>query len=71
MELNAQLAQENAKLAQENAELVQERDLLRMVIDNLPDFIYAKDKQGRFVLNNTAHARESRGKFTGGNEWQK
>ena len=57
VELNAQLAQENAKLGQENAELVQERDLLRMVIDNLPDFVYAKDKQGRFVLNNIAHAR--------------
>ena len=56
--LNAQLAQENAKLAQENAELVQERDLLRMVIDNLPDYIYAKDKQGRFVLNNVAHAND-------------
>ena len=58
VELNAQLARENAKLAQENAELLQERDLLRMVIDNLPDFIYAKDKQGRFILNNAAHARD-------------
>ena len=58
VEVNAQLAQENAKLAQENAELVQERDLLRRVIDNLPDFIYAKDKQGRFVLNNLAHATD-------------
>ena len=58
VEVNAQLAQENAKLAQENAELVQERDLLRRVIDNLPDFIYAKDKQGRFVLNNLAHAND-------------
>ncbi|HTY86697.1 MAG TPA: PAS domain-containing protein, partial [Candidatus Acidoferrum sp.] len=58
VELNAQLAQENAKLAQENAELMQERDLLRMVIDNLPDYIYAKDKQGRFVLNNLAHAQD-------------
>jgi PAS domain S-box-containing protein len=57
-ELNAQLVQENAKLAQENAELARERDLLRMVIDNLPDFIYAKDKQGRFVLNNQAHAND-------------
>ena len=56
--MNAQLAQENAKLAQENAQLVQERDLMRMVIDNLPDFIYAKDKQGRFVLNNLAHAKD-------------
>ncbi len=55
--LNAQLAQENARQAQTVAELVQERDLLRTVIDNLPDKIYAKDKQGRFVLNNPTHAR--------------
>jgi PAS domain S-box-containing protein len=48
----------NAKLAQENARLARERDLLRMVIDNLPDYIYAKDKQGRFVLNNQAHAED-------------
>src|SRR5579859_532704 len=57
VELNAQLARENAKLAQEIAELAQERDLLRTVIDNLPDKIYAKDKQGRFVLNNPTHAK--------------
>ena len=56
--LHAHLLQENAKLSAENAELAQERDLLRMVIDNLPDFIYAKDKQGRFVLNNQAHAQD-------------
>jgi PAS domain S-box-containing protein len=31
--------------------------LLRTVIDNLPDYIYAKDKQGHFVLNNVAHAK--------------
>lgn len=57
VELNAQLAQENAQLTQEIAELVQQRDLLRTVIDNLPDKIYAKDKQGRFVLNNPTHAK--------------
>lgn len=56
--LNARLVQENARLAQENEQLKQDRDLLRMVIDNLPDFIYAKDKQGRFVLNNMAHAKD-------------
>jgi PAS domain S-box-containing protein len=38
--------------------LAQERDLLRTIIDNLPDFIYAKDKQGRFVFNNPAHAQD-------------
>ncbi len=55
---NARLVQENAKHAQENAQLAQERDLLRMTIDNLPDYIYAKDKQGRFILNNIAHAQD-------------
>src|SRR5208337_1947035 len=63
-QLNAQLVLENAKLAKENAELAQERDLLRMVIDNLPDYIYAKDKQGRFVLNNLAHAQDLGAKTT-------
>jgi len=56
--LNAQLAQENKRLAEENVRLAQERDLLHTIIDHLPDFIYAKDKQGRFVLNNPAHARD-------------
>ncbi len=52
VELNAQLMQENAKLTQENAQLVQERDLLRMMIDNLPDGIYAKDAGGRKTMAN-------------------
>ncbi|HEV2437263.1 MAG TPA: ATP-binding protein [Verrucomicrobiae bacterium] len=56
-EPNARLARENAKQAKIIEELMQERDLLRTVIDNLPDKIYAKDKQGRFVLNNPTHAR--------------
>jgi PAS domain S-box-containing protein len=47
-----------AKLARENERLIRERDLLWMVIDSLPDYIYAKDKQGRFVLNNQAHAKD-------------
>ncbi|HUA69384.1 MAG TPA: ATP-binding protein [Candidatus Saccharimonadales bacterium] len=55
---NTRLAVLNSELAQQNAELARERDLLRMVIDNLPDCIYAKDKFGRFVLNNPAHARD-------------
>jgi PAS domain S-box-containing protein len=34
-----------------------ERALLRTVIDNVPDFIYAKDVNGRFVVANIAVAR--------------
>ena len=55
--LNARLAQDNVRLMQKVAELEQERNLLRTVIDNLPDKIYAKDKQGRFILNNPTHAK--------------
>ncbi len=35
--------------------LQQERNLLRTLIDNLPDLIYFKDKDGRYLLNNKAH----------------
>jgi PAS domain S-box-containing protein len=37
--------------------LARERNLLRTLIDLLPDFIYVKNADGRFVLNNLAHAR--------------
>lgn len=35
--------------------LQRERNLLRSVIDNVPDFIQAKDTLGRYILNNQAH----------------
>lgn len=38
-------------------ELAQERQLLRTVIDNIPDHIYVKDTQGRFILGNMATVR--------------
>ena len=57
-ERHVKLAILNSELVRENERLARERDLLRMVIDNLPDYIYAKDKFGRFVLNNLAHAQD-------------
>jgi len=35
--------------------LQNDRNLLRTLIDNLPDLIYFKDAEGRYVLNNRAH----------------
>jgi PAS domain S-box-containing protein len=52
------LAQENKRLAQENARLAQEQDLLRTLIDSLPDHVYTKNAEGRFVLANVAVARQ-------------
>ena len=43
--------------------VVQERNLLRTLIDNIPDYIFVKDQDGRFVESNLAHnvgARASR-----------
>jgi PAS domain S-box-containing protein len=35
--------------------LQNERNLLRTLIDNVPDLIYFKDAEGRYILNNRAH----------------
>jgi PAS domain S-box-containing protein len=37
--------------------LSRERNMLRTLIDNLPDFIYVKDREGRFLVVNPATAR--------------
>jgi PAS domain S-box-containing protein len=47
---------ELAERRQAQEALAQERNLLRTLIDNLPDYIYVKDAQGRFVLGNVALA---------------
>jgi len=42
------------RVAERTAELSQERRLLRTLIDNLPDGIYAKDTAGRKIMVNPA-----------------
>jgi PAS domain S-box-containing protein len=39
-------------------ELQEERNLLRILIDHLPDYIYVKDRKGRFVIANAAVAQQ-------------
>jgi len=50
---------ENQRLMAETREaaerLERERFLLRTVIDNMPDLVYAKDTKSRFTVNNRAH----------------
>lgn len=50
------LQNEIAERAHAEAELERQRNLLRTVIDNLPDQIFAKDAAGRFILNSAGHA---------------
>lgn len=38
--------------------LAKERNLLRSLIDNIPDYIYAKDIEGRYIIDNIAHYRQ-------------
>jgi len=40
-----------------DASLAQERNLLRTLIDHLPDYIFVKDTQGRIVAHNAAYMR--------------
>jgi len=37
--------------------VAEERNLLRTLVDTIPDYIYVKDAQHRLILNNVAHAR--------------
>ncbi len=40
-----------------DATLMRERELLRILVDHLPDNIYVKDTEGRFLLNNAVSLR--------------
>ena len=41
------------------AALASEHNLLRTLIDHLPDYVFVKDMAGRFVVSNEAHTRSS------------
>ncbi|MEM7130682.1 MAG: ATP-binding protein [Chloroflexota bacterium] len=43
------------KQKQATEALEKERHLLRTLIDNLPDYIFVKDMESRFIINNQAH----------------
>lgn len=53
---NTHLQKEITERKQVEKALVEEHLLLRTMIDNLPDYIFVKDTNGRFILNNLAHA---------------
>lgn len=55
--INEQLRQEIAERLQAEQALVKERTMLRNLIDSLPDYIFVKDTESRFVLNNPTHLR--------------
>jgi PAS domain S-box-containing protein len=37
--------------------LARERNLMRILIDNLPDYVFVKDTEGRFIVTNIANTR--------------
>ncbi len=52
----ALIRQDRAAIQRAEDELAEERNRLKTIIDNVPEHIYIKDLQHRFVLSNTAHA---------------
>jgi PAS domain S-box-containing protein len=51
------ISREITQLKAMEEQLANERNVLRSVIDNLPDLIFLKDNEGRYLLDNVAHQR--------------
>jgi PAS domain S-box-containing protein len=45
------------KIRERTRDLAENRNLLRTLIDNLPDAVFVKDTEGRVIIDNLAHAR--------------
>ena len=45
------------KIRERTRELAEKRNLLRTLIDNLPDAVFVKDTEGHVIIDNLAHAR--------------
>ncbi len=58
-ERNLQHANEmlESKIRQRTSELAEQRNLLRTLIDHLPDGIFVKDVESRVLIDNVAHAQ--------------
>ena len=51
------ISREVSEMKEMEEQLETERNLLRAVIDNLPDLVFLKDFEGHYLLNNMAHVR--------------
>jgi PAS domain S-box-containing protein len=51
------ISREITEIKEMESALVAERNLLRAVIDNVPDHIFLKDAEGRYLLDNAAHMK--------------
>jgi PAS domain S-box-containing protein len=54
------MSRDVTRLKQIEDELAAERNMLRSVIENIPDPIFVKDAQGHYILDNEAHYRSLR-----------
>jgi len=51
------IARDITERKQAEAALAQERNLLRTLIDHLPEHVFIQDAESRYILNNAAHLR--------------